>query len=201
MSTTLIIILCLLGVGSAYLVWATAIFTKVVPRVLPFEEVNIAYVTFTGDYSEAYKQSAVVEGIVQKELGIDLTQQPCFGIYYDNPQVVERSKCRSIVGKILPKDFKIPESTPGITYDKILRIPESLQIMYPIRSILSFIVGMTRCYKAMDEFIKQPQYVKYSQSKSPILEIYGWQGKNVCYLAPFSETEGLMKDYPKPKGQ
>lgn len=189
------IIIALLIALIFYIIWATAIFSKVEIQKTVFPETRIAYVTYVGDYSQAYKQTSVVEQAIKSAYNVDLTREPCFGLYYDNPQKVDKEKCRCIVGKIIPTEFSEKEAPEGVVFDVIPRIDSILHVEYPLRSILSIFAGMSRVYKAISNYTQQNK----SEIKTAMLEVYGYKSNKILFAGSTSEASGLWNEFPKEK--
>lgn len=180
-----------------YAIWATAIFHKVKVEKTVFPETKIAYVTFVGDYSQAYKQTAIVENVIKSKYNVDWSREPCFGVYYDDPRKVDRNQCRCIVGKIIPDNFTEKKAPENVTFDVIPRIEPIFQIEYPLRSFLSIFAGMSRAYSALNNYTQQNK----AEIKTAMLEVYGYKGCEILFAGSPSEGTGLWKEYPKEKNE
>lgn len=180
-----------------YVIWATAILHKFEIQKTVFPETKIAYITYVGDYSQAYKQTSIVENAIKSAYNVDWSREPCFGIYYDDPSKVEREKCRCIVGKIIPSNFTEEKAPENIKFDVIPKIDPIIQVEYPLRSILSIFAAMSRVYKALNNYCQQNN----SQMKSAMLEIYGYKNCEILFAGSPSEGTGLWKEFPKDKNE
>ena len=182
----------------SYLIWATAIFTKVEVRQKTFRETKIAYVTNIGDYSQAYKQTAIVEQKIKEKYGKDWSTQPCFGIYYDKPGEVPKSEMRSVVGKLIPEDFNENIAPEGV-YFGVIEEADVIQAEYPLRSIFSIFAGIHRVYSALNKYLVRDEPDVQRIVTGGALEIYGYRGNKTLYVLPISVVHGLWADFPKIK--
>ena len=176
----------------AYIVHTSCILYKVNPQLKSWDEVLIAYTTYVGDYSQAYKVTQDIEKTFQK-YGVDLTKQPCVGIYYDNPNEVERSKCRAVEGKILPKDFDYNLNIDGIKFGKIPFIEKAIQVEFPLKSLLSIFVGIYKAYPAIKKFADTNNLTPSMAS----FEVYGWEGQKILFVHGTGEAQGLLLEFPQ----
>ncbi|KAH0791839.1 GyrI-like domain-containing protein [Histomonas meleagridis] len=192
-----VFLLILLIAVIIYLIWATGILEKIEAKITEFPSMTLAYIPVTGPYKEAYKKTAKVEQIIKEKTNVDLSKQPCFGIYYDNPQTVEPSKCRSIVGKLLPDGFKL-ETIEGISYAKIEKKEKSIQVEYPLRSIFGIFAGIYRCYPVLQ---RTHQLKCQGENVSAAIEIYGWKGNKILFATVVGEAPGVLSEFPKEKAE
>lgn len=183
----------------SYLIWATAIFTKVEVRQTTFPETKIAYVTYFGDYSQSYKQTAIVEQKIKEKYGKDWSTQPCFGLYYDKPGEVPKSEMRSVIGKLIPKDFNENITPEGIYFGVIPEAKDVIQAQYPLRSIFSIFAGIHRVYSAFNKYLVRDEPDVQRIVTGAALEIYGYEGNTTLYVLPISSVNGLWTEFPKIK--
>ena len=187
------IILTILILLISYLVYETAILTPIIIKKESWPELQISYTTFIGPYKDAYQNVKKVEEFLQKKYNRDFSQDPCFGIYYDNPQKVEANKCRSVIGKILPSNIEPGQEKEGlIRFDKIEAIKDAIVVDYPLRSFLSIITGIIRTYPKLSQYLE-----KNGGQKNAMIELYGYRGKNTTFLTGLNELTGLAHEAPK----
>ena len=117
-----------------------------------------------------YKQTPAVSDKVYYSLlndyGIATTKG--FGIYYDNPKEVEKSKLRSEIGCIV-------ENLDSVTIDKLSNkfqiktqpFKNYITTEFPFKGKLSVMFGIMKVYPALEKYLKEHKY-----SDSPIMEIY-----------------------------
>jgi len=189
-------VLILLGLLASWIVYQCALFTPVNIRRQSFPELNVAYTTFVGPYKDAYAKVKGVETFLEEKYGSVFSEEPCFGIYYDNPQEVEASKCRSVVGKILPANI-IPGKNDGtVSFGKIEAMKDTLSVDYPLRSFLSIMSGMIRVYPKLNEYF---QTLPKGTQRGASFELYGFHGKNTTFMMPISDLKGLAVEFPNSK--
>lgn len=180
--------------GIAYLAYDSGLFYKVTAIIKPFEEVQIAYVPYVGPYNQAYRETSKVEEAIKKATNVDLSKSPCVGIYYDDPRKVEKTKCRAIEGKILPKDFE-RKPIDGINYASIPYIEKSIQVQHPLKNFLSIFAGIFKAYPAIHK-CETDNNLKVSMA---MFEIYGWEGDKILFVAGTGEPSGILAEFPHDK--
>ena len=199
MSIWLLIFFLTILISIFYVVWGSGILHKIELKTVVFPETRVAYVTYIGDYSNAYKESPKIEKIIKEKFNFDLSKQPCFGLYYDDPRMVPPEKRRAVVGKFLPDSFKETEAPDGIIFGSIPRVEKSIQVIYPMKSILGLFVGMYRVYPAFRKYINDNNL--NSQQLPAMLEVYGYEGSNVLFSTGVGKAEGVWAGFPKDKNE
>lgn len=136
---------------------------------------KIVYETYIGDY----KDVGVIQDKIYSSLvndGINTTKS--FGIYYDNPKIVEKEMLRSEVGVIVEE----------IDYSKILAlrgkynvrdIPKSKNVVatFPYRNKYSIMLGVFKVYPKLNNYLEEKDY-----KSSPAIEIYDKENQRIVYL-------------------
>lgn len=125
-----------------------------------------------------YKQSAAVMDRIYYSLLNDhqITTYRGFGIYYDNPRVVEKSKLRSEAGCIIE-----PEDIARITQlpfkSKVLPVKQYLVTDFPYRGRMSVFFSLIKVYPAMNRHIAE----NFPGRQAPITEIYDIPNKWIIF--------------------
>ena len=101
-----------------------------------------------------------------------------FGVYYDNPQKVEKSELRSEAGCILEKTDidKLPNLEKKYT---VRTFPEKEYIIteFPYKGKISIFFSIMKVYPALNKFAKQNGY----NEESSVMEIYDIPNKKILY--------------------
>jgi len=194
MNTVKTLVIIVVGIIASYIVYQGALFTPIVIKKLSFPELNIAYTTFIGPYHKAYPNVKTVEAFLQEKYGKDFSQEPCFGIYYDNPKEVDPSKCRSVIGKILPSNIIPGKSEGAVSFGKIESMKDTASVDYPMRSILSIYAGIFRVYPKLSQFYDS---LPKGTPRGASFELYGFHGNNTTFMFPLSEAKGIAKEFPQ----
>lgn len=101
-----------------------------------------------------------------------------FGIYYDDPSKVDKTKLRAEVGCILENpDDEILERLSGKYNIKTFPKGSYLVSDFPYKGKMSVIIGIMRVYPAMDKYIKEHNIAE----DGFIMEIYDVPGKKIDY--------------------
>lgn len=137
---------------------------------------TLVYEELVGDY----RQSAAGMDRVYYSLLNDhkLETYKGFGIYYDNPQKVEKSKLRADAGCIVEEAdvHRIPELKDPFRV-KVLPEKEYLVTGFPFKGKMSVMVGIMKVYPAMSQYIKKKGY----SEEGFVMEIYDTPGKKITY--------------------
>jgi DNA gyrase inhibitor GyrI len=151
-------------------------FKKVVFQTSEQGGETLVYEELTGDYN----QSGVVMDRIYNSLLKDekIETFKGFGIYYDNPQEVEKSKLRSAVGCILEKRDSAKLNELKKKY-KIETCPTGKYITteFPFKGKMSVMLGIMKVYPAMSKYIKE----KGLNEKGAVMEIYDTPNKKILY--------------------
>ena len=131
---------------------------------------------FIGDYMNVGKQMKDIDSRL-KAAGLNSTKG--FGIYYDNPKVTPKNKCRSFIGDIIElkdmnriEDFK----KAGFKVDTIAK-KMSVLVEFPVKNQFSYFIGPIKAYPAINKYMKAKNY-------KPILtwELYDTPNKKIYYI-------------------
>ena len=137
---------------------------------------TLVYVEQTGDYSKSADPIDKMYYSLLNEEGIETFRG--FGIYYDNPQKVEKSRLRSEVGNILEDpDPAILEKLEGRYNIKTLPEKEYIVTEFPYRGKLSVMMGIMKVYPAMKRFVRENGF----DEDGWVMEIYDIPGKKIVY--------------------
>lgn len=137
---------------------------------------TLVYEDLIGDYRQAGEVSDRVYYSLLNNHNIETYKG--FGIYYDNPREVEKSKLRSKVGCILEEK----------DYDKISELEKSFNIKtypykkylvteFPYKGNFSIFTGIMRVYPAIHKYIKNNDL----KIDGHIMEIYDIPNKKIIY--------------------
>ena len=180
---TLKIILAIIGlllVLAFVFFWNMGLFTSV--NVAEREEggYKVVGMEYTGSYSDAGKSMMDIDKKL-KETGIICTKG--FGIYYDNPQVTPKEKCRSFVGNILEeKDLgRITELlAKGFKVDSVPK-GNAVVVELPIKNNISYMIGPIQAYPAISKYMQAKGY-----KPKLSLEVYDVPVKKIYYIMQYS---------------
>jgi hypothetical protein len=175
MKTALIIIILLAGILLAVYTWLGG-FRKIHFTVKEAGGEMLVYESHTGDYKNVGKVIDRMYYVLLNEEKVECFRG--FGIYYDNPQKVEKSKLRAEVGNILenPGAEVLEQLTPKYNI-KTLEKQDYLVAEFPYRNQLSVILGIMKVYPAMNRYIEKHQLPK----DGFVMEIYDVPGKMIIY--------------------
>ena len=170
-----IIIVCLIST------WWLGFYTKV--SVVDKQEGGYILVgeNFTGDYAKTGESMSRVDAKL-KSVGINCNKS--FGIYYDNPKMTPREKCRSFLGNILDDRYfpRIDEIKKLELKIDTIRLKQSLVIEFPYKSRFSFFIGPMKAYPALSEYAE-----KHNYKASLAMEMYDLPMKKIFYIMQYNK--------------
>ncbi len=175
MKITLIIIVTILLIVAIVFIYYGG-FNKIPCHIEKQGGEKLVYKQMTGDYAKSAK---LMDEIYYSLLNdYDIETYKGFGIYYDNPKNVEKSKLRSEIGCIIEdKDSsKLTQITEGLS---IKTFPERSYIVteFPGKGKLSIFFGIMKVYPAIEKFVEKNGY----KQEGPIMEIYDVPNKKIVY--------------------
>ena len=136
---------------------------------------TLVYEEMTGDYAQTPKvQNKLYEALLNDE---KIATTKGFGIYFDNPKEVEKSKLRSEVGCIVEGLDSVAIAKLAEKY-KVKTLPKSNCIVteFPYKGMMSVFIGIMKVYPAFEKYS-----VQNGLGKSPMMEIYDMQDKLIVY--------------------
>ncbi|SHG05932.1 GyrI-like small molecule binding domain-containing protein [Mariniphaga anaerophila] len=149
---------------------------KVTCRVEKQGGETLVYKQMTGDYAKSAKLMDEIYYSLIKDYGIETFKG--FGIYYDNPKEIDKSKLRSEIGCIIEEkdSSKVAQLKEDL---KIKTFPEKSYIIaeFASKGKLSIVFGLMKVYPAMDKFVKENGYKK----EGAVMEIYDVPNKKIVY--------------------
>ena len=138
-------------------------------EVLVYEEV-------VGDYAQSGKYTDKVYYSLLNNEGIETTKG--FGVFYDNPQQVEKSKLRSEIGCIVEGLDSTQIADLAGKY-KVRTYPKANYVTteFPFKGSLSILIGLTKVYPQINKYIKEHGI----SEKGAMMEIYDVPNKKIIY--------------------
>lgn len=175
MKTTIIITLAILVLLAIVFIYYGGL-TKVNCRVEKQGGEVLVYKPMTGDYAQSGKLMDEVYHSLLDDYGIDTYKG--FGIYYDSPKVVEKSKLRSEVGCVVEDQ---DSSKVGQIADDLLvkTFPEASYIVaeFPSKGKLSILFGIMKVYPAIEKYVEANGY----KNEGYVMEMYDVPNKKIIY--------------------
>lgn len=134
----------------------------------------------TGPYEQTGKYMQQVESKIKAE-GIPVSKG--LGIYYDNPDVTPKEKCRSFVGSIIDKNDMAKALSIQASDLRIDSIPtaQSVVVEFPANNQISYMVGPIKVYPALNEYMKEKNY-KCTLS----FEVYDMNQRKIIYVMQYA---------------
>jgi hypothetical protein len=137
---------------------------------------TLVYQDMIGDYKNSGMLMDSVYYTLLNEYNIQTYKG--FGIYYDNPQKVNREKLRSEIGCIIEENDYPKIDSVKAKY-KVKTFPRKTYIVteFPSKGKLSIIIGIIKVYPAMIQYVKTHKY----NDRGFVMEIYDTPGKKIIY--------------------
>ncbi len=136
---------------------------------------TMVYRHYVGDYTQA---AAIQHEILSALKGLyKIPSGKGFGVYYDDPQHVEKHKLRSDVGCII--ETKDPQLLEKIRERYLVKeYPSTLSVVseFPYKNQLSVFLGVVRVYPRLEGYLKSKNY-----KISPALEIYDLSNRKIVF--------------------
>ena len=175
MKIALIIIVVIAGILLAIYTWLGG-FKKIWFSTMETGGEALVYESHTGDYKNVGKT-------IDKQYYALLNDEKVkcfrgFGIYYDNPQKVEKEKLRAEVGNIL--ENPTPEILAQLTSKYNIKTLEKQQFLiteFPYKNQMSIIIGIMKVYPALNQYIRENNL----NEEGFVMEIYDVPGKKIIY--------------------
>lgn len=145
---------------------------------------TLVYEEQIGDYSKsAGPIDKMYYSLLNKE-GIESLRG--FGIFYDNPQKVEKSRLRSEVGNILENpDANTLRKLEGKYNIKTLPKRDYIVTEFPYRGKLSLMIGIMKVYPSMNKFARENGF----DEDGWVMEIYDIPNKKIVYRKVINEPD------------
>lgn len=175
MKITLIIIIAILVIFAIVFVYYGGLI-KVNCRIEKQGGEKLVYKQMTGDYAKSAKLMDEIYYSLLNNYAIETYKG--FGIYYDNPKLVEKSKLRSEIGCIVEdKDSsKFTQIAEGLSTKTF---PERSYIVaeFPSKGKLSILFGIMKVYPAIEKYVEINGY----KNEGSVMEIYDVPNKKIVY--------------------
>ncbi len=116
-----------------------------------------------------------------------------FGLYYDNPQEVDKDKLRSIVGCIVESKSINELNILGNKYGvKEFPSSESVVAELPFKGKISIILGLFKVYPKLSKYINE-----HKHAQTPIMELYDQPNEKIEYISAVDLPKELFDDFLK----
>jgi len=166
--------------GLLYLAWC-GLFARITVQERDEGPFLLVYKKHIGDYKNIGPILDNVYYTLRDEH--DLTTTRGFGLYYDNPQLVDKTNLRSLGGCIVdgltPEELQVryPDVKESFV---VAEFPAALSVAaeFPYRGMVSVILGIFRVYPRLHGWMK-----KYKRRSVPVMEIYDTPNRKITYLA------------------
>jgi len=135
----------------------------------------LVYQKITGPYKQS---GEVIRQINYQLLNEKIETSKSFGIYYDNPKTVEKSKLRSEAGCILETADTAKTYWLRAKFNiKISPIKKYITTEFPLKNSMSIMVSLIKVYPAIEKYVKENNYTQTGS----VMEIYDTPNKKILY--------------------
>jgi DNA gyrase inhibitor GyrI len=150
-------------------------FTKVNLKIENQGGETIVYENVIGDYKQTPKFTDKIYYALLNDEKIETTRG--IGIFYDNPQKVEKEKLRSEVGCVIENmDSAIISKLSEKYQIKTLEKTDYIVAEFPFKGGISVIFGIMKVYPGLNKYCEENGF-----KDSPITEIYDVSNKKIVY--------------------
>ncbi|KAK7916556.1 hypothetical protein WMY93_012317 [Mugilogobius chulae] len=171
-------------VFSVFIITSFLIYSGLLAQVVvltgspPVKKITIVYKFLQGPYKNC--------GQLFKESSSIGPKLPCIGVFYDDPRKVPGPECRCAVGSIVSEGEDKPSEdllqkykTSGFSVFSFPEVTHVVTASFPHRTCLSIIVGVTRVYPRLTQYIKERRLCAH-----PFIEVY--RAGQIQYIAPLA---------------
>ena len=142
----------------------------------------VVYKEITGNYNNLTPVTDEIYYYLLNELNIETYKG--FGIFYDNPQQVEKDKLRADAGCIIEaKDIDCLKSIDSKYKFKTLPIEKSVVAELPYRGNISILFGFIKVFPAIDKYRKE-----HNLNDGPLMSIADVPNKKIIYRKVVKEA-------------
>lgn len=175
MKITLIIIVVVLVIFAIVFVYYGGLI-KVTCRIEKQGGEKLVYKQMTGDYAKSAKLMDEIYYSLLNDYAIETYKG--FGIYYDNPKLVEKGKLRSEIGCVVEdKDSsKLTQIAEGLSTKTFLE-RSYIVAEFPSKGKLSILFGIMKVYPAIEKYVEINGY----KNEGSVMEIYDVPNKKIVY--------------------
>lgn len=114
-----------------------------------------------------------------------------FGLYYDNPQEIEKEKLRCIVGCIVENrtidDLKQVADKYGV---KEYPSSQSVVAEFPYKGQMSILIGVFKVYPKLTTFLNENQY-----TNTPVMELYDRPNEKIEYISSVNLSDAIFDKF------
>ncbi|MFH1856878.1 MAG: hypothetical protein ABH836_06650, partial [Candidatus Omnitrophota bacterium] len=143
------------------------------------------WVVYQGNIGPYEKVEPVIAKVCKNLKNDGIETKSSFGLYYDNPRDMDKEKLKSEVGAILDEKYYDEIGKLKAKYNiKQLKKRNSLVAEFPIKNVLSYMIGPMKVYPAMEKYCKAKNIDCDNVKDSYGLEIYDMENKKITYIMP-----------------
>jgi hypothetical protein len=147
----------------------------------------------TGAYHSACRTWSLIETRLSVAIpSVTWSAATNFGLFYDSPGPGGDTKCRALLGKVVPEEIADQE-IGGITIATLPDLNDAIQMDYSFRGLLAEITAIKRVYLAISTFWD-------GQPKGPadpvIAEFSGLKPGFITYVQGFGSYSGILSQLP-----
>lgn len=193
----------ILGIVAIIIVVIAIVCLFVIARYGLFSSVSVSeknvgpylliYKTHIGDYKDVAPIIGEIYNDLKNNYSVEATKG--FGLYYDNPQEVDKAKLRSIAGCIV--EGKSVEELRNLTNKYgVKEYPSSKSVVagFPYRGKPSIFIGIFKVYPKLASYIKEHKY-----PLTPIMELYDRPNGKIEYISSVNLPNDVFDGFLKSK--
>ena len=154
-------------------------------RLAPIYGISLRKV---GNYSST---SSYIRALEIKAKAKNIITLSGFGIFYDNPKVVQVDSLRALIGLII-EDSEIEKAADLGDSSDLINLPEmeAYTVTFPYKGPLSFIIAIGKIYPALQKACGDNR----SCLESPTIEIFSKDSKEIKFILPISVSKEQLEN-------
>ncbi|CAH1247612.1 TEX264 [Branchiostoma lanceolatum] len=149
----------------------------------PIGKFTGAYKHFRGPYRDS--------GATFRAVGRICPDKKCFGVWYDDPDLVPPAKLRWITGAIVAEGDQKPDpetvtalQNKGYKIQDFPGVARAVKTSYPFVTTLSIFLAVMRVYSALDDYIKTR-----GLEAGPFVDVYDRANSVSHFMAPLEHHD------------
>ena len=137
---------------------------------------TMLYREITGPYSQTGEAITKIRYDLKNEFKIEPNKD--FGMFFDSPRKVEKSKLRSDVGCILENSDTLRLFWLRAKFNiMICPVKDYITTEFPYKGKVSIMIGLMKVYPALMKYVKANGY----DESGPVIEIYDIPNSKIIY--------------------
>ena len=137
---------------------------------------TLVYQDMKGSYKNTGMMIKKISNELESQFQIETNKE--FGLFFDDPRKVEKSKLRSEVGCFLEKNDSVDIFGLKSKFNvRVCPVKNYITAEFPYKGKVSIMIGLMKVYPALKEYVKLYGYTE----TGPVMEIYDMPDNKIFY--------------------